>query len=366
MKIAHVLGHARLNGVSTSTHTLIQAQLNAGHDIMLVHPSPSWIEGQTFDRPIKTFVSQLDTKPSEFRRVGYAIQEWGEDVLHAHGSRANKYAMVYRVVARTPVVMTAHARQFQVPWRFAHVVLAPSAPTADYYRRRLLVSARNMRVVPHLFDVGQVLPVTEESRAAVRRTLGIRQGAFLLGSIGDICNRKNQIDMVLILKALVAQGVDAELMLIGVKAPLDDDGKWASLIADPAISSRIHLLGERDDAQQLLHALDVYLCTSKVEEGPIATLEAMASALPVVTSDVGYSSELIRHGQNGMIFPVGSVEPMAEACASLWREPERSVRFGAEGRRTIAEMLTAESIVPQIDALYLKAIARSGRRPRRT
>ena len=197
------------------------------------------------------------------------------------------------------------------------------------------------------------------------RGLGIRQDAFLLGSIGEICNRKNQIDMLLILRALVAQGIDAELLLVGVKGALDEEEKWASLVADPAIAARIHMAGQRHDAQQLLHALDVYLCTSKVEEGPIATLEAMAAALPVVTSDVGYSSELIRQGENGMIFPVGSIEPMVEACAALSRDPERRARFGMEARRTIAEKLTAESIVPQIDALYREAIARSGRLPRR-
>jgi glycosyltransferase involved in cell wall biosynthesis len=365
VRIAHLLGHSALNGVATSTHTLIQAQLHAGHEVMLVHPSPSWIEGQSFDRPVETLISHLKTTRSELRRVGYAVQAWGEDVVHAHGSRANKYAMIYRLVARTPVVMTAHARIFQIPWRFAHVVLAPSAPTAEYYRRRLLVPARNARVIPHLFDVGKVAPVSDESRAEARRGLGIRSDAFLLGSIGEICNRKNQIDMLLILKALVTQGVDAELLLIGVKGGLDEEEKWASLIADPAIASRIHMAGQRSDAQLLLHALDVYLCTSKVEEGPIATLEAMAAALPVVTSDVGYSSELIRQGQNGMIFPVGSVEPMAEACVALSREPELRARFGEEARRTISEKLTAESIVPQIDALYREAIARSGRPSRR-
>src|SRR5690606_23903676 len=132
----------------------------------------------------------------------------------------NKFGMIYRCVARTPTVMTAHARLFQLPWRFAHKVIAPSQPTADYYRRRFLVTAGAMQVVPHLFDMASVAQATDASRHAARAQLGIRDDAFLIGSLGEICDRKNQIDILRILKLLVGRGIDAELLLIGRKIAL--------------------------------------------------------------------------------------------------------------------------------------------------
>ncbi len=366
MKIAHLLSHAGLNGVATSTYTLIQAQLRAGHEVMLVHPPNSWIGQQVFDRPIPTFTSYLRTEISELRRVGYHVQGWGEDVLHTHGSKANKFGMIYRLIARTPTVMTAHARLFQLPWRFAHSVIAPSRPTAEYYRRRLLVTKASVQIVPHMFDVTTVSLVTEQSRASARATLGIRPEAFLLGSVGEICDRKYQIDMLRILKRLVRLGVDAELVLIGPVIELTEAEQWAKLMADPDVARRVHLTGQRSDALALLHAMDAYLCTSRVEEGPIATFEAMASGIPVVTVDVGYSSAIIRDGENGRVFPMGAVDDMAQACAMLARDQALGAKLGIAGRAAIAEMLTAERIIPQIEEVYRLAIRRSRRKPRKT
>lgn len=363
MKIAHIISHAGLNGVATSTYTLVQAQLRAGHEVMLVHQSPSWIEEQVFDRPVRAFASHLKTEIPELRRVGHEIQRWGEDVLHTHGSKANKFGMIYRLVARTPTVMTAHARLFQLPWRFAHCVIAPSRPTADYYRKRHLVTRSSVHVVPHMFDVATIALVSDQSRAAARATLGIRSNAFLLGSVGEICNRKYQIDMLRILKRLVGLGVDAELLLVGPVMELDEAKQWAELMADPDVVGRVHLTGQRNDARALIHAMDTYLCTARIEEGPIATLEAMASSVPVVTVDVGYSSAIIRDGQNGRIFAMGAVDQMAQACLALVRDPALAGRLGAAGRASVAEELTAERIIPQMDDVYRLAIKSSGRRP---
>ena len=362
MKIAHLLSHAGLNGVATSLHTLIQAQLRAGHEILLVHPTPSWIELQPFDRPVATLTSDFPTTISELSRVGHLIRDWGEDVVHTHGSRANKFGMTYRLVARTPTVMTAHARLLQIPWRFAHVVIAPSVPTANFYRKRFLVADSSITVVPHLFDVDPVVAATPATRAAARAEFGLSPDVFVIGSVGEICDRKNQIDMLRILKILVNKGIDAHLLLVGRMIQLTEQALWAELASDPQIADRIHLAGQRVDAVGLIHAMDVYLCTSKIEEGPIATLEAMASGMPVVTVDVGYTSELVRDGENGRLFPLGAVNEMAEACAALSSDPDLRSAFGNRARATVADFLTAERIIPQVDAVYRRALSRSGRK----
>lgn len=362
MKIAHLLSHAGLNGVATSLHTLIQAQLRAGHEILLVHPTPSWIELQPFDRPVTTFTSHFPTTISELSRVGHLIRDWGEDVVHTHGSRANKFGMTYRLVAGTPTVMTAHARLFQIPWRFAHVVIAPSVPTAKYYRKRFLVADSSLTVVPHLFDVDPVVAATPATRAAARAELGLSPDAFVVGSVGEICDRKNQIDMLRILKRLVGKGVNAHLLLVGRMIQLTEAALWAEMASDPQIADRIHLVGQRADAVRLIHAMDVYLCTSKIEEGPVATLEAMASGVAVATVDVGYTSELLHDGENGRMFPMGAVDEIADACAALSSDPALRDALGDRARATVASFLTADRIIPQVDAVYRQALSRSGRK----
>ena len=356
MRIAHLVGHGALNGVATSSRILIQAQLDAGHEVMLVHPHRSWIGRQAFDGPIRLMGSDLVTKPSELRRVGYAIRDWQGDVLHTHGSRGNKFGMVYRCAAGTPLVMTAHARQFQLPWLFAHEVIGLSQWTADYYVRRLLVSRRHMHVLPNMFDVTEIETATEERRALARAELGIRADAFLIGSVGQLGQRKNQIDMVGVLRGLLKQGVDAELLLIGsVQQGKDLMPGWDAAVTAPEVRGRIHLAGHRSDAQELLPAIDVFLMTSRDEQAPIAPLEAMGAGLPVLSTRVGNMVDLL---PEECLFAVGDVAGMTEAALRLQDETNR--RSVAEaGRRTIIERLEPQRIVAEIDKIYRLAIGRA-------
>ena len=128
---------------------------------------------------------------------------------------------------------------------------------------------------PCLGRTGCVRETTPERRNAQRRSearqkLGIRQDALLLGSTGAISMRKNQIDMIRVLKRLVASGVDTELLLIGgFSAKKEAMPGWREALCDPAVAGRVHLAGPRADAVELAAAMDIFLFTSVVEEAPI-------------------------------------------------------------------------------------------------
>jgi glycosyltransferase involved in cell wall biosynthesis len=355
MKIAHLVGHDSLNGVATSTKILIDAQIRAGHELMLVHSRKSWIGRQSFAGPIKMLESSFKTIPADLRATGYPIRDWGRTLVHAHGSRANKVLMVFTIADGAPAVMTAHSRQFQLPWRFAHAVVGLSRQTADYYTSRLLVPKNRMHVVPNMFDAMALAPVSPQSRGEARQKLGIRQDALLLGSTGAISIRKNQIDMIRVLKRLVASGVDAELLLIGgFSAKKEAMPGWREALA--GVAGRVHLAGLRADAVELAAAMDIFLFTSVVEEAPIAPLEAMAQEVPAVSTDVGNMADLLPAER---VFAPGDVDAMARAVERLARDRGLRRQAGALDRAAVAERLSPQKILPQMDAVYRAALARS-------
>jgi len=355
MKIAHLVGHDSLNGVATSTKILIDAQIRAGHELMLVHSRKSWIGRQSFAGPIKMLESSFKTIPADLRATGYPIRDWGRTLVHAHGSRANKVLMVFTIADGAPAVMTAHSRQFQLPWRFAHAVVGLSRQTADYYTSRLLVPKNRMHVVPNMFDAMALAPVSPQSRGEARQKLGIRQDALLLGSTGAISIRKNQIDMIRVLKRLVASGVDAELLLIGgFSAKKEAMPGWREALA--GVAGRVHLAGLRADAVELAAAMDIFLFTSVVEEAPIAPLEAMAQEVPAVSTDVGNMADLLPAER---VFAPGDVDAMARAVERLARDRGLRRQAGALDRAAVAAQLSPQKILPQMDAVYRAALARS-------
>lgn len=362
MKIAHLVSHASLNGVATSVKTLIDEQLRAGHQVMLVHPRDSWIGEQSFDGPVEKLESAFRTMPDDLRKTGYPIRDWGRTLVHAHGSRANKILMIFTLVDGVPAVMTAHSRQFQLPWRFAHAVIGLNQRTASYYTGRLLVSRRRMHVLPNMFDTEALRPVTDEARRQARAALGIREDAFLLGSVGLICDRKQQDDALRILKRLVLKGVDAELLLIGHLSTDDPISGWQELVDDPALAGRVHLPGQRGDARALVAGMDVFLCTSNAEEAPIAPLEAMAQEVPVISSAVGNMPEMLPKSR---VFRIGDVDAMAGAAEKLAGDADQRRKAGATDRATVAERLSPSHIQPRIERVYQAALGRARDRGRR-
>ncbi|MEI5680895.1 MULTISPECIES: glycosyltransferase family 4 protein [unclassified Mesorhizobium] len=356
MKIAHLISHDALNGVATSTKTLIDNQIKAGHEVMLIHPRKSWIQRQKFVGPVKMLESSFRTNPTDLRNTGYPIRDWGRTLVHAHGSRANKFLMIFTIADGAPAVMTAHTRQFQIPWRFAHAVVGLSRQTADYYIKRLLVSPARMHIVPNMFDSAALRPVSAEARSLARQKLGIRQDTFLLGSVGLIGTRKRQIDMLRILKRLLGKGIDAELMLVGGVDKSAIMPGWQGALDDPALRGKVHLVGPREDAVQLVAAMDLFLCTSIAEEAPIAPLEAMAQAIPVISTDVGNMEDLLPADR---LFTVGDVDGLSKAAERFARDPQWQVEAGAADRQTVTEQLAPEAMLPQIEDIYFAALSRA-------
>lgn len=355
LRIVHLVGHSALNGVATSVRGLIDAQLAAGHEVMLVHPLKSWIGGQSFVRPVTRLATNFSMKPRELGRVGSAIRGWDRGLLHAHGSGANKYAMVYRLIDGVPAVMTAHARKYQLPWMFAHGVIGLSEPTIAYYTSRLLVLRKRIFNIPNLFSTEGIEPVTASARSAARTILGLPSQGLLIGSVGGIDERKRQIDIVGVLGRLVRSGLDVRLALIG-RPPRDPEVKRAleAAMRDDAVAGRIHLAGPRENAAALTAALDVYICASAVEEAPIAPVEAMARAVPVVSTRVGNMTDLLPADR---LLAVGDVVGLADAVAMLLGDPRVAQATGLRDREAIAATLSPAIVLPRIEAVYRTAMA---------
>jgi glycosyltransferase involved in cell wall biosynthesis len=354
MRIAHLISHPGLNGVATSLKALVDAQLAAGHRILIVHPRHSWIAQQQFAGPVELLESSFKTKPQPLRDAGYPIWHFGRTLVHAHGSGANKYAMVYRMVDGVPVVMTAHSRHFQIPWMFAHAVIGLSRQTIDYYTSRLLVARRRIFDVPNMFDVSSVQPVAPADRAAARRMLGLAPEALVVGTVGTVGRRKQQAALVRAVSLLRAQGVPAEAVLIGdLPAEGEARAELDAALALPGIRPHVHMPGHREDAVALTAAFDLYVCASAVEEAPIAPVEAMARCLPVVSTRVGNMPDLL---PADCLVTVGDVAALAGAIGRQLADADRRARDGAAGRGIIAERLSPGVVLPKIEHVYDFAI----------
>jgi glycosyltransferase involved in cell wall biosynthesis len=156
--------------------------------------------------------------------------------------------------------------------------------------------------------------------------------------------------------ALVAPelpGVD--LLMVG-DGPLR--GELEALAVELRVPDRVKFLGIRTDIPELMRAADAFALTSLSEAASLTLLEAMASGLPALVTNVGGNPELVRHEREGLLFPRGDVNGCAGAIRRVFRDPELAVRLGTAGRERAVERYQLDRTVEEYYRLYARLAGR--------
>jgi glycosyltransferase involved in cell wall biosynthesis len=155
-------------------------------------------------------------------------------------------------------------------------------------------------------------------------------GARRLLALGRLHPNKG-FDVLLRALALLPPG--AHLSLAG-EGP--ERAALERLARELGVADRVAFLGWRQDAGALLAACEVFVCPSRHEPLGNVVLEAWSAARPVVAAAAQGPTELIRHGESGLLVPVEAPEPLAAAIAGLLADPARAAALAAAGRAAFA------------------------------
>jgi sugar transferase (PEP-CTERM/EpsH1 system associated) len=151
------------------------------------------------------------------------------------------------------------------------------------------------------------------------------------------------------------------LVMIG-SGPLRE--KARALLADAGIEQCAWLPGERNDVARIMRSFDLFVLPSLAEGISNTVLEAMASGLPVLATDVGGNPELVEPGVTGTLVPRNDPESMARAMRAYAESTELCRRHGAEARRTVERRFGMEAMVNAYMAVYDQLLAGRPRRVR--
>ncbi len=155
-------------------------------------------------------------------------------------------------------------------------------------------------------------------------------------------------DDVVRIFARVRESMDARLVLVG-DGP--EYGRTRELVDSMGLTSVVRYVGVVDEVAPLLKAADVLLLPSETESFGLVALEAMASGVPVVASDVGGLPEVVEHGVTGFLAPVGDIDAMAGYCLQLLEDCGKARRYAAAARAQ-ARRFDYAAIIPQYEKIY--------------
>jgi glycosyltransferase involved in cell wall biosynthesis len=157
---------------------------------------------------------------------------------------------------------------------------------------------------------------------------------------------------------LASRGIQVETRIIG------EDGDAAAGLRERierlGLGGRVTLVGPLGQAaihaeleRASLFCLPCRVLGSGDRDGiPNVLVEAMASGVPVVTTDVSGIPELIRDGQNGVLIDPGDAEQLAHSVLELHCAPELAARLGAAGRRTVSERFDGAALASELHELF--------------
>ena len=201
----------------------------------------------------------------------------------------------------------------------------------------------------------------------IRRELGLTPEDVLLIMASNIVPGKGQVDLLTAMEVLVAEFSHLHLLIAG--APVDSHAESMryyetvrELAAQDTVAANVHLLGWRSDIRDILEASDVYVSTSYGESFPDTVREAMSAGKPVVVTDVGGTSELVRVGKSGYLFQPGDVPSLVGHLRKLVGAPALRMEMGIAGKQIIEERFSTATYVREFEDMVLSSSPRgSGR-----
>lgn len=188
-----------------------------------------------------------------------------------------------------------------------------------------------------------------------------RQAHWLLGTVGRMQTVKDQPNLTrAFIRALaINPDLKAHLRLVMVgDGPLR--AECLQLLEQAGISELAWLPGERSDIPEIMRSLDCFALPSLAEGISNTILEAMASGLPVIATDVGGNADLVVAGKTGEIVPAADPEAMAMQIVKLATQPDVARSMGLAGREIVEQKFSMTAMVAAYQGTYDKLLHRTG------
>lgn len=360
LRIALMLETDGPGGAETVLLQLAEELRRRGNDVMPVGPANGcgWLGGEFRARGFtpRTYVLRRALDWGCVTSLTDVLRNHRSQVVHSHEFTMAVYGAAAARRAGARHVITMHGgRYYAEAWRRraalrwamrrSAATTAVSGATAVDLRRSLGVPDDAVRVVPNGIEMPR------GRRDNLRRELGVGDDELLIVSIGNLYPVKGHAVLVRALGELEQQG-GAPSWRLAVAGRGEEEGPLRALADDAGIAPRVHLLGFRSDAPDILAAGDLFVMPSLSEGLPLALVEAMATGLPIVASDVGGIPEVVARDREAVLVPAASPPALAAAIRSLLMDPVRRAALGAAAQRRAYRDFSVGRMGDAYEALY--------------
>lgn len=212
---------------------------------------------------------------------------------------------------------------------------------------RLFDIRKEIHVVPNFINV----PTKIARYRDCQRELMASEEERIVTHVSNLREVKRVRDVIEIFDR-IRKKIPARLIIVG-EGP--ERQACEALCEEKGIVDKVVFVGNSNEVDKILCFTDLFLLPSEKESFGLAALEAMASGVPVISSNTGGLPEVNIHGESGFLSDVGNVEEMAENALKILSDDETLNRFKIQAIES-ARRFDVKKIVPLYEALYKEAI----------
>jgi len=273
--------------------------------------------------------------PALLAGVKYRVQgEHGWDVFDPEGNN-KKYQWLRRLLS--PLIQ---------------VFIPLSKHLQDYLLNKVKIPGRKIQRICNGVDTQKFYP--EKQHQLIQNCpLDFSNKNIYIGTVGRMHGVKDQITLVKAFNLLIQQNPELKgqiyLILVG-EGPLKQVA--AQLLEESQLLDYVWLAGERNDIADIMRNLDIFVLPSQAEGISNTILEAMATGLPIVATDVGGTPELVNHNETGFLVPASSPKKMAEALLQLIGDSEKRQQQGENSYQRVLNNFSIQAMVDKYVKVY--------------
>lgn len=361
MKVLYLVNYAGKAGVEKYVRNLTRLLPAAGGEPYFAYGVPGELSEQLAAAGVPSLQLGLEWKnaPAASRTLASYCRENGIGVIHAQCPRENIIALLAK--KRLPglrVIYTEHfTRRCGAAWRalYRHFtprndcVIAVCQESRDVLIENGCCPDR-IRVIYNGIEPRAEAPRSDK----LRRELGLGTDVFLIACLARFAPEKGLDFLVRALATLKTVTQRPFCCCVAGDGELMDDVR--AQIDAVGLSQEIRLLGFRTDAEDILAASDLYVCSSKCNEAlSFAILEAMNAGLPLVVTDVGGNRDLAETGiVCGRVVPYGDTEGFAGALRELMENESLRAAYSAAALEKVAARFDLNKLARDVFQTYVE------------
>ena len=233
---------------------------------------------------------------------------------------------------------------------FVHRYVALSGQIESYLTDRVGVAAQRVERICNGVDTLRFRPAP--TRQALSGSPFDEGDVVIVGTVGRLQTVKDQLNLVRAVAIARGQGGAGERLRLLIAGDGPQRAEVEAEVVATGIGDITWLAGARSDVPEVMHALDIFALPSQTEGISNTILEAMASGLPVVATEVGGNPELVVAEETGALVPASNPMAMADRLMCYASDAALRHRHGVAGRKRVEAAFSLDGMVARYTRLY--------------